>query len=899
MTLASRRHLLLSLTGLATSVALPARAFGGSHVPAQGGPIPDPADLTWDEPRARALWHRSPPPFVVVDNQTMQQSGMVYQAPLLSLTDAEKAEVVTALQAASAFYKSRGLGPPELPMANDAFHVFFVKGMGDVNGSSGPAVGSSRLASLSEDLGAISDWAFGVVPRGNHMLLNADNYFAPSDKHPWAPRTTLAHELLHTVDRYMVGQVWINNFGKWWTEGNVEAVAPFALAGLGYRPQSVWRAGERDHAQNVGMRPYDYPLTLKGVPDRLPAWVKNGRERSETSEGEMARSFFASNATYFTSSFWRFLLQEEAPARPPLQPGAVPMPGNFELLSALRQIQTTAADRAAAGANPHMDAGVPALDRFLRNSHPTWGATGLYRAFPAFIAHFVEWPDQVIKSRQGLFYHPVWMDVLFMDGARYHELTPDEDINVELTVLPLAAKAIRFEVPSVAGLVGDHYPPVTITVSVLDGNGQSNPIDNIHVGLRGQCLGNGYSQPGRYGRVRRWISIKATPLNRSKVANETVLSFINVAPDPTATQPVRIRVTVSLQVASSTGQPSYHPLPASGPTGAPIHVPPSVAPRGDGEVPVIPVEIGSDKTTVVIVKNADLVRLLNDALDTSSAMSIPRESEDGPQLRQGMLDDVLGAFSGVAATPMAGPPTLLGDAQPAAMQEMALRSIRVELAMPTTSPTYVGAVAGCEAAVEWYEPAYEAFAQYGVSPGVRIETDAVQLTITSRNEGAIQGVYSADFDRGSQNTDGIFRGRIEGRFTMAIARDEPAGDEQMPSDMTAFYCTDFFVGMARTGVDTQNIGAMLRAQSGQLSQNGSSTGGAATSGSGTSGSGTGASTGGADNCRISRAEFEVWFQETYSQVPNLSRSDLADIRSSLLENWTVTEQYICSTRAGS
>lgn len=304
-------------------------------------------------------------------------------------------------------------------------------------------------------------------------------------------------------------------------------------------------------------------------------------------------------------------------------------------------------------------------------------------------------------------------------------------------------------------------------------------------------------------------------------------------------------------------------------------------------MPITPVEIGAEKTTLVLIKNADVVRLLNDTLDTSRTMAIPRESDEGPQTRQGMLNEAIGAFSGVPITPTPGPPTLLGSPESAAMGPALMRSMRVELAMPSTGSDYTGPVSGAEVSAEWYEPAYEALAEHGVSPGVRIETDAVQVTITSRTEGAIIGSFTADFDRGSQNTDAMFRGRIEGKFSMGILRDETAGDEQPPEDFTAFLTTDYFIGLARTGMNTGDIGAMLRAQGNELST--SSSGGPPAAGSS-----SGASGGQGSACRVSRAEFETWFQETYGQVSGLTPSEMREIHDQLLENWTFTEPMICN-----
>ncbi|MGH6977902.1 MAG: hypothetical protein ACRED4_01190, partial [Brevundimonas sp.] len=667
---------------------------------------------------------------------------------------------------------------------------------------------------------------------------------------PWAPRITLAHELVHALDQTMVGDGW-EGIGGWWREGNIEGVAQHALAGLGYRPLDLLKAGGRSHAKNVGMRPYDVPLTLKEVPQYRPSWVRHDQSvRDAEVEAGSANSFFSDNATYFTSSFWRYLMKEEAPNRVGTQFGTVPLPGDFELLAPLRAYRPNADDIAKAEANAYMDPGVPVLDRFLREKHPVWRSAGLHRAFPAFIAHFVEWPDQVVKSRSGLFAHRKWMDVLFMKGAPLLELAPDKDIEIEFEIAPLSAKAIRFEVP-MSGLTTSH-PKIAITASVQESSRSWRPIDSIHIGLRGQCLGNNQSQSrtSGSGRVRRWTNVTATPLKRGPVNGETVLTVTNVATNAVDTWPVRVKLTISLQVASSTGQCSYHPKPVERSGGPPVHIPPSRAPSGPDTVHVLPVERGASETKVTIIKDADLVRMISDMADANALMSVERESD------QPLRRDATGQELAAATARMASGQVSI---------------MTLELTLPRVEPGYVGTVTGAMAAAEWIEPRYAQYASLGVSQGVRIETDAVEVSITSSNEGAILGAFSADFDRGSQNDEALFRGRIEGRFSLGVIRDETQ-DEEMPEDPAAIMPTDFFVVAARAGMDAETLAEALRE---------AASGMAADEGAGEEPTAPPVVSPGAlghydEECPVplTRDDFERFFQDRFASLPGLSQTQL-------------------------
>src|SRR5690606_25543916 len=137
---------------------------------------------------------------------------------------------------------------------------------------------------------------------------------------------------------------------------------------------------------------------------------------------------------------------------------------------------------------------------------------------------------------------------------------------------------------------------------------------------------------------------------------------------------------------------------------------------------------------------------------------------DGPTRRQGAVANMIGA--------LAGEPTSMGPGvyglDATALAATRAMPFQIELTMPAVAPGFVGNVSGGKVAAEWMEPAYVPLARYGVSSGVRMETDAVRVQITSSGDGAILGVFSADFDRGSDNAEAIFRGRIEGRFSAGI-----------------------------------------------------------------------------------------------------------------------------------
>lgn len=883
-------------------------------------------NLRWGRNLAEALWTaRGGPKWVVHDTYDMFWGGaravLNYCGALDEpLNATERADIMASLASSSAWFLSRGLWAPNLPVgSDDAFHIFYVDAPDGINGGTGPGAGipvpgasghgaildtvkvaGEVLVRSKEYLEKTPDDTERVVPEGVHMMMSGPVFRSyrkpPNDDHRWAPQITLAHELIHAIDQYAPGMSGWGEVKGWCSEGSTHAIAQFALRRIGYDPVKGYATGVRNIVKDIGLRPYDVTLSLSEVPGRIPEFLAAEVREAGGKESERAKSFWASNAPYLTCSFWRFLFQEEAPVRlsgPTNRGGPAPTaPGDFELFAPFRAFAMTGEDRASAAGNSRwIDPVLVLLDRFLRTRHPVWGKLGLYRAFPAFIAHFVEWPDQVAESRKGFLAHDKWLDGMFMDGVPLLEIAPGQDIIHDPALIPpYAARALRFKLPRIEGmpesLLGTEYPRVTITVTAL--NGPRNAIDHIHIGVRGGVLGNVYSQPVRSGagRVRRWMNIDARPLFESRTKGESVLTIINAAPSPETARPLKVRVHIAVQVAGAFGQCSYHPLPVPNQNGQMVTIPSSVSPPAGRDVPMLAVERGIDGIDITIVQDADLVELV--ALSTlnasGSGMEIQRKSERG----QG----------GMSAL------------DPARIQALAARAgnlstkkgLTITLTLPRVEPGMLGPVSGARVTAEWVDPAYNAFADLGVSNTVSLVTDAVEAVLTANSEGTLIGTYAANFDAASDNPDRIYRGRISGKFSTGVVKDE-AQEAELPEEKFAMVPTDFFIGMARAGMDLASMAPMVDAAM-------SAAGDGAEPGGGFDGGAQGDSNAGGTGAAIvgdleepqcpQRSDSELrmaidrYLRQLRDTVPGMTTENLRATREALLADPTSSAMILCA-----
>jgi hypothetical protein len=462
-------------------------------------------NLRWDRNLGEALWTaRGGPKWVVHDTFGMFWGGaravLRYCGALDEpLTATERADIMATLTSSCAWFRSRGLWAPKLPVgSDDAFHIFYVDAPDGINGGTGlgagiPVPGSSGhgaildtvkvagevLVRSKEYLEKTPDDTERVVPEGVHMMLSGPVFrsyrMPPNNDHRWAPQITIAHELIHAIDQYAPGMAEWGEVKGWCGEGSTHAAAQFALRRIGYDPLKSYATGVRNLVKDIGLRPYDVTLALTEWPKRVPEFRATELREQGNKESDKAKEFWEQHATYLTCSFWRFLFQEEAPVRRVSAPalpqaqvapylagqgarGPAPTaPGDFELFAAFRAFAMTGDDRARAAANSRwVDPVVALLDRFLKARHPVWGVAGLYRAFPAFIAHFVEWPDQIAKSRKGFLAYEKWLGGMFMDGVPLLEIAPGQDIIHEPETIPPYAARAAFQVAADRGDAGKH-----------------------------------------------------------------------------------------------------------------------------------------------------------------------------------------------------------------------------------------------------------------------------------------------------------------------------------------------------------------------------------------------------------------------------------------------------------
>lgn len=877
--------------------------------------------LRWGRDLSEALWTaRGGPKWIVHDTFDMFWGGARAVLSYCSSLDeplaaTERADIMASLGASSAWFRMRGLGAPKLPVgSDDAFHIFYVDAPDSINGGTGPGAGipvpgangygaiidtakvaGEVLVRSKEYLDKTPDDTERVVPEGVHMMMSGPVFRSyrkpPNDDHRWAPQITIAHELIHAIDQYAPGMTGWGEVMGWCGEGSTHAIAQFALRRIGYDPVKGYATGVRNIVKDIGLRPYDVTLALTEVPGRIPEFLAAEVREAGGKESERAKSFWEKNATYLTCSFWRFLFEEEAPVRlsgPARQGGPSPTgPGDFELFAPFRAFAMTGDDRSRAAANSRWtDPVLVLLDRFLKTRHPVWGKLGLYRAFPAFIAHFVEWPDQVAESRKGFLAHDKWLAGMFMDGVPLLDIAPGQDIIHEPALIPpYAARALRFKLPRIEGmpetLLGTEYPRITITVTAV--NGPRNAIDHVHIGLRGGVLGNVQSQAIRSGagRVRRWTNIDARPLFESRTRGESVLTIINAPPSPETGRPLKLRVHIAVQVAGAFGQCSYHPLPVPDEKGRMVTIPSSVSPPTKPEVPTVSVERGIDGIEIAIVQDADLVELVAMATvnGTGSGMEVQRKSERG-QGGAGSIDSA--RIQALAAR---------------ASNFSTKKGLMITLILPRVEPGTLGPVSGARVRAEWVDPAYNAFARLGVSNTVSIETDAVEAVLTANSEGTLIGTYAANFDTASDNVERIVRGRVSGKFSTGVVNDE-AREAEFPEEKFAMVPTDFFIGMARAGMDLARMMPMLE---GAMAAAGGSASAGGDEGSGTQ-NGSGEGIGGAlyvPQCpELSDSELRMGVDRYLKQLNEpmsvMTPDQLRTLREAMLADPAGTAMILCN-----
>lgn len=848
--------------------------------------------MTWDRAARDRAMRRPKPRVEIVDYIDMFLNKAERARPAKPLTASETQRALSAIEAALDFCIARKFDAPNLPVISDRFQVFFVEELGTASGAYG--FGKDDVATL------LAPYVAPFVPEGSHLGYSASDFRNPYCNHPWGDRIPLAHEIFHAVDGAMRTNDG-DHIGGWWGEGLTDALAQAALAKLGYNPLSELKAGAREHGKQIGMRPYDVPLALpygetqlRPPPATRPVWTRASPATCKKAEAaavppdnaDTIAAFWRSNATYFTQSFWRFLFHERA-ARDNSSEGGKAIVDDYRLVHRLKRLQLEQRDIDEAKGNPDMDPGIALLDRFIRKHHDAYKAAGLYRAFPAFIAHWVEWPDQVIKSRAGNLAHPKWLDAMFLEGAPLLEIGEQQDIDHSIRNLrPLAARAIRFKLPYLI-TSPEAYPRVTISVTAI--NGGPDAIDNIHVGVRGQCLPHIQSQPttGGSGRTRRWMMVDARPLMRSAVNGESILTFINCAPKAAKTRPVSIRVTVALEIGSAMGQLFYAPTTRVNEKGQEVRPPRSNAPPMGKKTPTLSTARGTEEIEISINQDERIAKAQFAAGTLAGSLGMEEE-----RLTDATEKKVSPAEMMVMLQQAATPSTLSG--------------LIIKLTFPRIEAGHRGPVSGARATATWFEPRYPPLRISGLDGQVSMETDAVQIQIISATEGAFIGTYRADFSKSSRDSEREFGGVVSGAFSIGIAHDE-AKPDVMPIDPAAMVPTDFFHKMSMAGMSgdlmVEALGKMHREAAEGRDQPGTAGGSAGNGGGSASGGSSPASSriaGAPDDAAIeacakdvTRLDLDRALRHLHGDLARENPSLLRTMREAYLADWEGTKRLIC------
>lgn len=734
--------------------------------------------MTWDRRTRDNLYQSRRASVETIDYAGIFMDNREWAPPKPTLTYPELAIIRQSAEAALKWYHSRGFDVPLIPVLGGKFVIFFAHDLDGSSGMTGEAIGVVPFLKRA--------FMAPYVPKGCHILYNAAHFRNYYPDHPWSRQLTIAHEIVHAIDAEMRKRDG-DDVGGWVGEGLSDALAQAAVKSIGYDPMAALQPGKREHGKNIGLRPYDYPLALnfasgRALPVSRPAWTSADPKQKDT-PGHVA-AFWQKNATYFTQSFWRFLFHEHA-GRDNTAEGGKQVTDDYKLCSKFKRLQLTDDDVAKATGNIDMDGGVALLDRFIRRHHPAYMAAGLYRAFPAFIAHFVEWPDQVIRSRRGIMAHPKWIEGMFHEGAQLLPITEFEGIDhVIREVRPLAARAIRFKLPPL--ITSDEgYPRVSISVTAL--NGGPDAIDNIHLGVRGQCLANHLSQrsQGGSGRTRRWTMVDVRPLMHAAVNGESILTFINCAPDACKSRPVSIRVSVVAEMAQGSGQLFYAPKPRLNQQGQEVTPPRSTSPAMGKRTPALPTLRGSEEIEIAILQDEALSKLTQGIARTPGALGMVAERETDSTAK--------------ATTPE----ELVALTQQLAMPS-GLSQLTIRLAFPRVEPGHRGAVHGGKAIASWFEPRYPQLKLVGLGGQVTMETDRLEVTIVSSTEGALIGTFKADFGSGTLDPEQEFGGVVTGNFSVGVALDDNH-PKVMPVDPAALVNTDFFHAMSMSGMTGEQM----------------------------------------------------------------------------------------------
>lgn len=696
--------------------------------------------------------------------------------PEKALSAEQVQQIEQDLTAGLHFYRLIGMPEPPMPTLGDQYVAFMSMVMPTYDQA---AAFTGKLYGFDRP-----QHPFVLAPRGETvaLVLLYENYFEDGDitsgRHPRKGRITANHELFHAFAWTIPRGNWDNddNTHLWVSEGTTDAIAPFSFrAGRGaWNFYRALQSGDQSMGKTLGLRPYDYPLDLATMPTQRSWLFTRFPALRQANNRETTRTHFS----YMTSSFWRFLMKEALLGGDTGGGARAWRQMNLIFSEPLRADESASRQRFTAW-----------LDRWIRTHHPVWKTQGLYGAYPAFVAHWVEFPDQFMSSRRGMFKHPKWLDAVFHDGCKTLELDEQRPTaTFDLKIRPVAATCLVLQWKGET-LPESGWPTINVVAHALetgDVTGRIAGLRALHLGVRGHTVGHGpiYVDRGRGTAVKSWGGVAVDPLNPKKTDGAAVLTFSNVAPMAAVTEARTYRIHIGAAFTSATGSLTRPAQPE-------VQQPASTAQPKKTQrraMPSLPIKQAAHDEASIMVSDLGTV----DALDCANAS----------------LKLASGAFGGfgrgrVQEGPDAGQITeracakfVVQMSDGTGLRALADGGLEVELVLPAIRSGQTGSVPGASVKAYWADPALNV-GPFG-NAEVRAETDVVNLVIAESNEAFISGGFSARFDERRHEV----KGTVSGEFLLWRADTD---ELMLPDDPLHMMSSDFLMVMAGQGLDVDEI----------------------------------------------------------------------------------------------
>lgn len=721
-----------------------------------------------DEPTSESLWRERPPPFRVYAEgfagaprpgaAIETRLGVVpWFLPPLDPSAERKAALEQAASHAAARFASAGLRAPRITRRDGVFPLYFVRDLGAAAAQYGPGygeIGMTEALRVAED-----DWDRVIA------IGEADGFGPDLGIYPEKVAASGAHELFHGVQasyaHWSGHDATQSHEQKWVTEALADAIALWGIEGLTFLgnppfdPRRRFASGSQRFGKALGLRPYDYPLDMRTAPPSMPIYP--GGKTAESRQ---------QMASYMTNSFWSFVWQHSLPAGKEWTP-----------MSRALLLRTPARGTASL-----REDSVAWAHRSLVEYHPAW-VGGLYDALPAFIAWWVAYPDQVMRSRRGEFAHQRWLGHAFVDGCPSYEINEAQPVvSFKLAVRELAAACVR--VKWTGAPVGQSGWPAAALVAVAADGGGEAALDDLHVGIHGSDLGKpgGFTDASTGLPAIAWSGLSLDPLNPSRTEGETVITFTNVARDPLATRGRSYDIQLGVGTASASGQVTKPADAAQAQPASRVRVPdkrravPAVVAPGKGR------PLQATPAPAAGKDDCD-----NATMKTASATLMGFASRVRERPAPSMQAICLGAVASLDRDSLQ--PPLVAD---------------VQLKLPMVPVGHAGPLPGAEVHVDWRDPALGGRGKDGVSARTR----DVRLEVEESTLGFVRGRYAARFVAAKHGVEG----ELAGDFLVWRAH---ADELRPPGDPLDIASSDLLLTFAATGKDVTQMRAQLGRRGGE------------------------------------------------------------------------------------